>query len=179
MSDASEHSIPTVERTIGDETFTFGKMSPADRAVMLREYKAAARTELKADIADGGLTGEQSYGELRGFNDDIWGAQRWIRYLNSFDGQQAVFRKGLEKAGVTGEKADTALAKLLLDTTESIHLACDISCHPFNDPARTPPPNMRQAGVIDGRPVYFAEEAAPKAGEEKNPTPVPPKGYGT
>jgi hypothetical protein len=179
MSDASEFALPTVERQVGDQTLTFGKLSPTDRAVMLREYKAAARAELKEDIANAGLSATDGYVEMRTFTDDIWGAQRWIRYLNSFDGQQAVFRKGLEKLGVTGPATDAALAGLFLDTTESIHLACDISCHPFNDPVRQTP-GMRQAGIIDGKPVYFADEtAAKKEGDETNPTPAPPKGYGT
>jgi hypothetical protein len=178
MSDASEYALPTVERPVGDQTLTFGKLSPTDRTAMLREYKTAARAELKSDIADAGLSANDGYVELRTFNDDIWGAQRWIRFLNGFEGQQAVFRKGLEKVGVTGAVADAAIAKLTLDTTESIHLACDISCHPFNDPV-VRAAGMRQAGIIDGKPVYFAEEPAKKAGDEANPTPPPAKGYGT
>jgi hypothetical protein len=170
MPDSSENSLPFVERGGA----RFGKLSVTDRAVLLRKYKAAARLELIATLDSSGLPPEQQYAEKRAFDSDVWGARRWIDYINSFDGQEEVFRTALAKQN---EDVDKVLAGLSLAPSESCELACNVSSVPYGAPVQAIP-KMKHAGMIDGRPVYFAEDGA----DGPNPTmdePARMKGYGS
>lgn len=175
MPDASEHSLPYIEFA----GLKFGKLSVTDRTLLLRQYKAASRVELDADVT--GLSAEQGYAEKRGHSDSIWGANRWMEYINQWDGQESAFRVALAKEN-PADKVDGLLAGLVLSPAESMELACRVSSYPYTPPGPPVPSSMKQVGVIDGKPVYAA--VAAEGADGPNPTtteatPPAKQGFGT
>jgi len=169
-----------VEQQIGSETVKFGKLSPLDRAKLLRQYKMAQREDLKSSLTDSGLPAEQAYIEYRTFDSQIWGAVKWVQYVNESDGAAEVLRASLLKHYEPAH-VDKILDKFVLSETDELRLLCDVSRLAFREPSPTVP-NMVQVGVLNGQPVYQrTENAADSEGAGPNaPTPAPKtSGYGS
>lgn len=187
MPDASEHSLPYIEQA----GIKFGKLSVTERSRLLRDYKASARAALDQDITATALSQEQAWAERRAFSQDIWGAFHWHRYINEWDGQEAILRVALAKQNPP-EQVDALLGQLVLTPAETIELACKLTGVPY-EPAAPRVPNMQQVGVMDGKPIYApvaegADGANPTATATTDPaqteatteqTPPKRQGFGT
>lgn len=178
MSDTSEHSLPYVDVTLSDGTSArFGKLSVTDRSALLRKYKAEQKAETAENVKN--LPPDQAYVELREFTSLIWGARKWLEYVNSFDGQMEVLRTAAAKQN-DADKVDAILAGLSLPESDLLKLVCDVVCLPYNAPAPAVP-NMKQVGIINGQPVYAPVDGStpPESSADPNPPTAGMRGYGT
>lgn len=175
MSDASQFALPYAERKIGDATVRFAKLSAVDRAKLLRLWKQQKRDEFEKSV--GTLDAEKAYIERRTFDSEIWGASKWVQFVNDQDGAVEVLRASLAKYHPA--EVDSILAALSLPQNDELRLLSEISNLPFNEAAPRVP-NMVQVGVMNGKPVYQPIDDAPVAEGSDPNSPAPEKrGYGT
>lgn len=88
MSEASAHALPYATREVAGKTVKFGKITPRERAIILRRLKDERKAKLREHMD--GLPPEQKFTELEAFEDEVWGNDKWIKYLNTPDGQAEV-----------------------------------------------------------------------------------------
>ena len=83
-----------VIRDIKGVAVRFGKLSPRDRAEILRQVKAQRKELLLANLQSAGIDKEQVLVELEHFDDRPWGQAQWLDYLNTIQGQEEAVRTG-------------------------------------------------------------------------------------
>ena len=88
-----EHSSEvTVSRRVADADVLFGRLTPRDRAGILREIKSRRKEILLANLMAAGIEKEQILVELEHFDDQPWGQRHWLDYLNTIEGQEHAVR---------------------------------------------------------------------------------------
>lgn len=84
-------------RRIDGVDIRFGKLTPRDRAGILRRLKAERKTALVENLQTACIDKEQMLIELENFDDSAWGQGRWLDHLNTIEGQEEAVRIAWEK----------------------------------------------------------------------------------
>ncbi len=170
---------------------SFAKLSVTDRNKLLQTFKEKSRSEKVRNAKDAGLAADQTWAELAVYDTHRWGYGQFCAMLETFDGQEAVLRAAAVKAE-PGD-VDARLSEITDEHEAILKFCCELTGVAYAPP-KLVPPNMKQIGVVDGKPVYIAEDGkAPESADEKkqlaygqeggdeaHPTePMPRKGYGT
>jgi hypothetical protein len=101
----SENVESFLMRRLNGAEVRFGKLTPRDRAEILRRLKAERKAKLVANLQTAGIDKEQVLVELESFDDSAWGQCRWLDYLNTIEGQEEVVRTAWAKHN-TGDPAN-------------------------------------------------------------------------
>jgi hypothetical protein len=88
---------PFLTRRIDGADVRFGKLTPRDRAAILRRLKAERKSKLVGNLQTAGIDKEQMLVELENFDDVSWGQSRWLDYLNTIEGQEETVRTAWAK----------------------------------------------------------------------------------
>jgi len=139
-------------RRLNGQDIRFGKLTPRDRAGVLRRLKSERKATLVANLQTAGLDKEQVLVELESFDDRPWGQGRWLDYLNTIEGQEEAVRIAWAKHN----SGDPAAALDAVEAAEGglLPLAAALC-------------NLRLTAPASPSP-------APEAGDADNPTPPQP-----
>ena len=88
----SDNIEPFLTRLVNGADIVFGKLTPRDRAGILRRLKAERKATLICNLQMAGIDKEQVLIELENFDDASWGQGRWLDYLNTIEGQEESVR---------------------------------------------------------------------------------------
>jgi hypothetical protein len=97
MSDTVGHK--TVDVEIDGEKLSFPKLTPYDRADILRELKRARRLELIETLKLTGADKTEMFGELSRFDSEGYGEHHFRDYVVTLEGRADVFRRSWKKLG--------------------------------------------------------------------------------
>jgi hypothetical protein len=95
--ETSENIEPFLRRRLAGADVCFGKLTPRDRAGILRRLKAQRKATLVMNLQTAGIDKEQVLVELENFDDRPWGQGRWLDYLNTIEGQEETVRLAWSK----------------------------------------------------------------------------------
>lgn len=84
---------------IDGEHWEFPKLTPYDRAGLMRELKKARRTELLETLKLTGADKAELFGELQRFDADGYREGHFLDYILTAEGRAEVIRRSLAKAG--------------------------------------------------------------------------------
>lgn len=152
MSDSSAHSLPYVTREVAGQTVKFGKLTPRERSVILRRLKDERKAKLREHME--GLPPEQRFTELEAFEDETWGNDKWIGYLNTPEGQADVLTLAYQKHQTAGnvdaalDAVEQADGDLILLIGEVCNIAIVRKGEPANPP-KSPPANPETTGTTN------------------------------
>jgi hypothetical protein len=135
----SQNIEPFLTRRLNGVDVRFGKLTPRDRAAILRRLKAERKAKLVGNLQTAGIGKEQALVELENFDDSSWGQSRWLDHLNTIEGQEEAVRTAWTKHN-SGDPA------AVLDAIEAadgglLPLAaalCNLRLSPVNAPADAP-----------------------------------------
>jgi len=93
-------------RAIAGEEVKFHKLTPYDRAEILRTLKKQRRAEMLEDLKTAGASPDQTYGELRQFDAKPYGHGEFLDYVDTSEGRLDVLKMALRASlnGSTEEK---------------------------------------------------------------------------
>ncbi len=144
MPEASEHALSFLSRTVGGVEFKFAKLTPRDRAGILRQLKSHRKVMLREHLKEAGLSPAQVFTELEMFEDRVYGQKEFIDYVNSADGPAEIaadaFRKkngaDLPAGTIEALEAERELFPLVAEL-------CNLALAPITPPTQegSLPPN--------------------------------------
>lgn len=181
--------LPYVERTIGDSVRKFGKLTPRDRASVLRNLRQRRKNALIANLGEAGIPNEQRFAELEAFDDaPLYGEDRFIEYINTPEGQDEIHLMGLKKYPADNPDPEMILGQwITADRDDGLKLAADICSLTLAKPEESAGAKLLKAMQSKGITLeevtnwVSAQEAkpAPEAGSVNPTEPQPGQGYGT
>jgi len=151
-----------IERKVGGNDVQFRKLTAYDRRDLLCGLKKQKRASLLDDLKAAGADKSEILGELRAFDDEKFGETQFVEYVNTLDGQTAVFDRSLDEQ--SDEQRASIRKELILSQSESLQLAAEI-CNLMVDTAPDDAASGPEGATYgDG-------------GEPANPTPPEPETY--
>jgi len=135
----SQNIEPFMTRRLNGVDNRFGKLTPRDRAAILRRLKAERKETLVGNLQTAGIDKEQMLIELENFDDSPWGQSRWLDHLNTIEGQEEAVRTAWAKQN----SGDPAAALDAIEAADGglLPLAaalCNLRLSPVNAPADSP-----------------------------------------
>lgn len=162
MSD-NNAGIRFVEREIGGRIVRFRKLTTYDRADILRQVKRQKRQSLLEDLKAPGADKSEMLGELRAFDEQAFGENEFVAFVNTLDGQTVVLDKASDE--LSEEERQRLRRELLIAPGEALALAAEL------------------CNLVVGTASDNADPKAPDTstyGEgTANPTPPEPETYST
>lgn len=123
-SDALLETLTT--RTVSGAEVKFGRFTPRDRAIVLRDLRKKRRAALEANCKASGLPPDQQFAELENFDDQPgYGSSKFLEYLNTPEGQDDVHERALLKLN-TPEETQKILGEMILPEGDGLQLAAEI-----------------------------------------------------
>lgn len=139
----SESALPYIVKKVGDREIKLGKISPRDRAEMLRRLKATAREKIVANLKTSELPGERVYTELDDFDQQPWGFRQFMAHVNSEDGEYEICEIAWKKYNQGDPAPDLEAIALQEDDSRLIGVCIAVANLKFTDKTQkptTPPP---------------------------------------
>jgi hypothetical protein len=114
----------TVKRTIGGESVSFLKLTPYDRAAILRDLKKRDRDNMLADLKAVGADKGEMLAELRDMDARVYGEPEFIGLVNTADGQVAVL--DIAMRDIDPAKRETLRRNMVMSGSETLRLVAEL-----------------------------------------------------